>query len=105
MCSQHHQISCPAVAVSVTRLGDVEPSSIQQKKKSSVFVLYILQSGAKGAGDESVGYNGCINPDVKMVESKSLKLYLFGFRSHGDFHEDCVNTYMEAVSAAPKASL
>lgn len=30
-------------------------------------------------------------PRVKMVESKSLKLYLFGFRNHGDFHEDCVN--------------
>lgn len=26
-----------------------------------------------------------------MVESKSLKLYLFSFRNHGDFHEDCVN--------------
>ena len=26
----------------------------------------------------------------KMVESKSLKLYLFSFRNHGDFHEDCV---------------
>ena len=34
-------------------------------------------------------------PDVKMVESKSLKLYLFSFRNHGDFHEDCVNTIME----------
>jgi len=30
-------------------------------------------------------------PDVKMVESKSLKLYLFSFRNHGDFHEDVVN--------------
>lgn len=30
-------------------------------------------------------------PDEKMVESKSLKLYLFSFRNHGDFHEDCVN--------------
>ena len=30
-----------------------------------------------------------------MVESKSLKLYLFSFRSHGDFHEDCVNTIMK----------
>ncbi len=28
----------------------------------------------------------------KMVESKSLKMYLFGFRNHGDFHEDCVQT-------------
>ena len=34
-------------------------------------------------------------PDVKMVESKSLKLYLFSFRSHGDFHEDCVNIIMK----------
>lgn len=25
-----------------------------------------------------------------MVESKSLKIYLFSFRNHGDFHEDCV---------------
>ncbi len=30
-------------------------------------------------------------PDVRMVESKSLKLYLFSFRNHGGFHEDCVN--------------
>lgn len=30
-------------------------------------------------------------PDTLMVESKSLKLYLFSFRNHGDFHEDCVN--------------
>lgn len=34
-------------------------------------------------------------PDVRMVESKSLKLYLFSFRNHGDFHEDCVNVIMK----------
>ncbi|KLT73134.1 7-cyano-7-deazaguanine reductase [Neisseria arctica] len=34
-------------------------------------------------------------PDVKMVESKSLKLYLFSFRNQGDFHEDCVNIIMK----------
>ena len=34
-------------------------------------------------------------PRIKMVESKSLKLYLFSFRNHGDFHEDCVNIIME----------
>lgn len=33
-------------------------------------------------------------PDKKIVESKSLKLYLFSFRNHGDFHEDCVNIIM-----------
>ena len=26
---------------------------------------------------------------------KSLKLYLFSFRNHGDFHEDCVNIIMK----------
>jgi len=30
-------------------------------------------------------------PDRKMLESKSLKLYLFSFRNHGAFHEDCLN--------------
>ncbi|MCW4680873.1 preQ(1) synthase [Bacillus pumilus] len=30
-------------------------------------------------------------PNEIMVESKSLKLYLFSFRNHGDFHEDCMN--------------
>ena len=34
-------------------------------------------------------------PDVRMVESKSLKLYVFSFRNHGDFHEDCVNIIMK----------
>lgn len=34
-------------------------------------------------------------PDVRMVESKSLKLYLFSFRNHGDFHEDCINIIMK----------
>ena len=34
-------------------------------------------------------------PGQKMVESKSLKLYLFSFRNHGGFHEDCINIIMK----------
>lgn len=34
-------------------------------------------------------------PAERMVESKSLKLYLFSFRNHGAFHEDCVNLIMK----------
>lgn len=30
-------------------------------------------------------------PRIKMVESKSLKLYLFSFRNQGEFHEDVIN--------------
>lgn len=37
-------------------------------------------------------------PDQRMVESKSLKLYLFSFRNHGDFHEDCVNIIMNDLN-------
>ena len=38
-------------------------------------------------------------PDIKMVESKSLKLYLFSFRNHGAFHEDCINIIMNDLIA------
>ena len=34
-------------------------------------------------------------PNEKMVESKSLKHYLFRYRNHGDFHEDCMNIIMK----------
>lgn len=34
----------------------------------------------------------------KMVESKSLKLYLFSFRNHGDFHEDCIQTICDDLA-------
>lgn len=30
-------------------------------------------------------------PNINMVESKSLKLYLFSFMNSGEFHEDVVN--------------
>lgn len=40
--------------------------------------------------------------DKKMVESKSMKLYLFSFRNHGDFHEDCVQTICNDLVALLK---
>ena len=43
-------------------------------------------------------------PDELLVESKALKLYLFSYRNHGDFHENCVNTIMKDLikAMAPK---
>jgi 7-cyano-7-deazaguanine reductase len=38
-------------------------------------------------------------PDKKLVESKSLKLYLFSFRNHGAFHEDVMNIIMKDLVA------
>lgn len=40
--------------------------------------------------------------DKKMVESKSLKLYLFSFRNHGDFHEDCVQKICDDLARLMK---
>ena len=39
--------------------------------------------------------NSSYVPGERMVESKSLKLYLFSFRNQGDFQEDCVNIIMK----------
>jgi 7-cyano-7-deazaguanine reductase len=39
-------------------------------------------------------------PAIQMVESKSLKLYLFSFRNHGTFHEDCINIIMNDLIKA-----
>ena len=38
-------------------------------------------------------------PNVRMVESKSLTLYLFSYRTHGAFHDDCVNRIMNDLVA------
>ncbi len=41
-------------------------------------------------------------PGDLLVESKSLKLYLFGFRNHGDFHEDVINVIYNDIFALLK---
>lgn len=39
-------------------------------------------------------------PDKLCVESKSLKLFMFSFRSHNTFHEEVVNSILEKVVEA-----
>ena len=41
-------------------------------------------------------------PDSKLVESKSLKLYLAAFRNHGAFHEDCTLSIAKKITLAAK---
>jgi len=44
-------------------------------------------------GSAGTEYGNTYNPAIlETFESKALKLYLFGFRQHGSFHEDCINT-------------
>ena len=44
-------------------------------------------------------------PDKWLVESKSLKLYLWSFRNHGAFHEDCTVRIGKDLVGAAQASL
>jgi 7-cyano-7-deazaguanine reductase len=39
-------------------------------------------------------------PDQRIVESKSLKLYLWSYRNEGVFHEHVVNTILDDLVAA-----
>jgi 7-cyano-7-deazaguanine reductase len=39
-------------------------------------------------------------PKERLVESKSLKLFLGSFRNHGAFHEDCTLTIAKRLEAA-----
>jgi len=43
-------------------------------------------------------------PAERLVESKSLKLYLTSFRNHGGFHEDCTLSIAKKIidAARPK---
>ena len=39
-------------------------------------------------------------PDLSIVESKSLKLYMGSFRNHAAFHEDCTVSILKRIEAA-----
>jgi len=39
-------------------------------------------------------------PDKKCIESKSLKLFLFAFRNYNTFHEESVNSILDALVKA-----
>jgi len=41
-------------------------------------------------------------PDLWLLESKSLKLYLASFRNHGAFHEDCTVRIGKDIAALLK---
>ena len=41
-------------------------------------------------------------PDKKIIELKSLKLYIFAYRDQGVFHEHVTNTILDDIVAACK---
>jgi len=41
-------------------------------------------------------------PELQLIESKSLKLYLTTFRNHGAFHEDCTLSIAKKINTSAK---
>ena len=98
--TEHENCSISIVDISETDYNDylellkqegfsiIEEVSEEIEGQDYVSIGTLLSNGEKGL---SISYI----PDIKMVESKGLKLYLFSFRNHGAFHEDCVNIIMK----------
>ncbi|WP_096271204.1 preQ(1) synthase [Paucisalibacillus globulus] len=82
---------------------DYDPSVLEtfenQHQENNYFVKFNIPEFTSlcpmtGQPDFATIYISYI-PDKRMVESKSLKLYMFSFRNHGAYHEDCVNIIMK----------
>jgi 7-cyano-7-deazaguanine reductase len=63
---------------------------------TSEFTCLCPQTGQPDFADIKIRYI----PDVKIVESKSLKLYLWTFRNEGIFHEHLANVILDDLVAA-----
>lgn len=76
---------------------DYESKSISQLVgfKTDEFTSLCPKTGQPDFADIDIVYQ----PNKLGVESKSLKLYLFRYRNHGSFHEDCINKMAEDLIA------
>lgn len=59
------------------------------------------QASAPGRGSRILPIHISCIPDKRIGESKSLKLYLFSYRNHGAFHEDCASMIMDDLIQLP----
>ena len=65
---------------------EAEAASVTVELRCPEFTSLCPKTGQPDFANINIQYI----PDSKCVESKSLKLYLFAFRNHGEFHESCV---------------
>ena len=97
---EYPQHYCPAILVAVPRRQNREIYGIDHPDHlfcgydswHAYEASFILDNGIPVAGMLKITYPAS-SPSI--VESKSLKLYLYSFRNHGDFHEDCMNIIMK----------
>lgn len=66
--------------------------------RTSEFTCLCPATGQPDFADITIEYV----PDKLIVESKSLKLYLWSFRNEGCFHEHVTNTILDDLAAALK---
>lgn len=99
---ERHQEGLKSLGKEVTYKDDYAPDVLERVHnvhKNDFFVKFNAPEFTSlcpitGQPDFATFYISFI-PDEWLVESKSLKLYLFSFRNHGAFHEDCANIVMK----------
>lgn len=94
-----NQINLPALnhrVVKVIDAGTADVYNMEVEDVHNFFANGVIVHNCPLTHQPDIGViHVCYIPDKWMVESKSMKLYLFGFRNHGAFHEWCVNTIQQ----------
>ena len=84
----------PSLAISTRPIRQTTIRTFWKPSSTNIPTEFTSLCPMTGQPDYATIYISYV-PDERMVESKALKLYLFSFRNHGDFHEDCVNIIMD----------
>jgi len=89
------------IVISVQQYGIADVYNMEVEDTEAFFANDILVHNCPKTGQPdfakiTIGYI----PDKRLVESKALKLYLFSFRNHGEFHEDVTNRIAHDLFAA-----
>jgi 7-cyano-7-deazaguanine reductase len=79
--------TCPEEAVLETFENRWPDSEYMVELECPEFSSLCPKTGQPDFARFTVGYY----PNMRLVESKALKLYLFSFRNHGEFHESVTN--------------
>ncbi len=85
--------SDPSVAV-LERVPNPQPNALYLARfQAPEFTSLCPVTGQADFGRLVIDYA----PDAWLLESKSLKLFLFSFRNHGAFHEDCTISVAQRI--------
>jgi 7-cyano-7-deazaguanine reductase len=89
--------------VSVTSIGRADAYDMEVEDTHCFFANEVVVHNCPVTGQPDFAHLVIdYLPGQYLLESKSLKLYLFAYRNHGAFHEDCTLTIATDIVAAVK---